>query len=148
LYAHVTKQARLVVSHVSSPELDFLLKDVSLPLGDRLTGWVGANRQMILNSDPGLDLGEMAEAWTPRLRSCFAMPLVSGDALLGVLSVYSPDQEGLTRRQTRMISMLVSEGLERSADRDFEPVAEPASPSTPRPRSIPRRRRRGVSVPA
>jgi len=148
LYAHVANQARLVVSHVSSPELDFLLKDVSLPLGDRLTGWVGANRQMILNSDPGLDLGDMAEAWNPRLRSCFAMPLVSGDTLLGVLSVHSPDQEGLTRRQTRMISMLVSDGLERSADRDFEPVAETASPPTPRPRSMPRRRRRGVSVPA
>ena len=29
-------------------------------MGQRLSGWVAANRQTILNSDPMLDLGEIA----------------------------------------------------------------------------------------
>jgi putative nucleotidyltransferase with HDIG domain len=148
LYAHVAKQARLVVSHVSSPEIGLLLRDVSIPLGDRLTGWVGANREMILNSDPGLDLGDMAGAWHPRLRSGFAMPLVAGDALLGVLSIYSPDEAGLTRRQVRTVSMLVGEGLERVVELNLEPVAEPMSLSAQEAQSTPRRRKRAISMSA
>ncbi len=134
------------MSHVSSPEHDFLLRDLSMALGDRLTGWVGANRQTIFNSDPGLDLGDMAEAWSPRLRSCFAMPLVWNDTLVGVLTAYLSDEQGLSRRQTRMVSMLANEGLERIADQTLEPDTEPASPSVPRP--FPVRHRRGVSLPA
>ena len=149
LYAHVADQARLVASHVSSREHEFLLHDVSIALGDRLTGWVGANRQTILNSDPGLDLGDMAEACTPRLRSCFATPLVSGDTLLGVLSIYSPDQQGLSRRQTRTVTLLVSEGLERMSEGNPDPVAEPVAPTpAPGPRPLPFQRPGAVSVPA
>jgi putative nucleotidyltransferase with HDIG domain len=148
LYRHVVDEARLVVSHVSSPEHEFLLRDLSMPLGDRLTGWVGANRQMILNSDPGLDLGDMADAWHPRLLSCFAMPLVWNDILVGVLSVYSADEQGLSRRQTRTVSMLVKEGLERVADRSLGPTGDPVLPPVPRPRPMPVRPRVSASLPA
>ena len=136
LYRHEADLARLVASRVSSPEHEFLLRDISMPLGDRLTGWVGANRETILNSDPGLDLGDVAEAWTPRLRSCFATPLVWGDTLLGVLSVYSPDQQGLSRRQTRMVTLLAREGLEPMSDGDHELVAAAAGPPAPGPRPM------------
>jgi len=148
LYTHMANEARLTVSHVSSPEHEFLLRDLSMPLGDRLTGWVGANRQMISNSDPGLDLGDLAEAWLPRLCSCFATPLVWNDNLVGVLSVYSADEQGLSRRQIRMVSMLASEGLERLADRTLDPVEAPALPPVPRPRLVPVRRPGTVSLPA
>ena len=98
LYTHEAGEGRLAASQVSSPKDEFLLRGVSIPLGHRLTGWVGAHREPIRNSDPGLDLGDLAEAWNPPLRSCFATPLVSGNTLLGVLSVYSPDQQGLSPR--------------------------------------------------
>ena len=149
LYAHVVDTARLIASHVSSPDYEFLLRDLSMVLGDRLTGWVGANRQTIFNSDPGLDLGDMADVCAPRLRSCFAAPLVSGDNLLGVLSVYSPDRRGLSRRQTRTVMLLVSEGLERMSEANPEPVAEPVSPvPVPGPRPLPFQRPGAASVPA
>ena len=148
LYAHVADKARLVASHVSSRDHELLLRDVSMALGDRLTGWVGANRQTILNSDPGLDLGDVADACNPRLRSCFATPLVSGDDLLGVLSIYSPDQRGLSRRQTRTVMLLVSEGLDRMSETDPEPIAEPAFPPVQGPRPLPFQRPGAVSVPA
>ncbi len=47
-----------------------------IPLGQRLSGWVAANRKTILNSDPVLDLGEVARTSRPRLRSCRNTPLV------------------------------------------------------------------------
>ena len=126
-----------------------MLRDLSMVLGDRLTGWVGANRQTILNSDPGLDLGDMAEASNPRLRSCFATPLVSAGTLLGVLSIYSPDQQGLSRRQTRTVTLLVSEGIERMSEGNPEPIAEPVSPApVPGPQPLPFQRPGTVSVPA
>ena len=141
LYSHEVDQARLVFSHTSSVHHEFLLRDVSMPLGDRLTGWVGANRRTILNSDPALELGNLAAAWHPCLHTCIAMPLIVGDILLGVLSVYSPDQQGFSHRQAQTLALLASEGLEQLSD-DSAPA--PAH----RPRPLPVRRPRIVPVPA
>ena len=147
LYSHEADQAKLVASHVSSPEHEFLLGDVSMALGDRLTGWVGANRQVILNSDPALDFGVLAAAWNPRLRSCFATPLVSGDTLVGVLSVYSPDEQGLSLRQRQTVTLLAGEGLEPTSDDKVELAVEPVAPAPGR-RSLLVQRPRAVSMPA
>ena len=62
---------------------------VRIPRGQRLTGWVAANKRTILNSDPVLDLGEAGRAMRPRLYSCLSTPLVSDAALVGVLTLYS-----------------------------------------------------------
>ena len=148
VYTHAADKARLIATHVSSGEHEFLLRDAEISLGDRLTGWVGANRQTILNSDPGLDLGDVAEACTPRLRSCFATPLVSADNLLGVLSVYSPDPEGLSERQRGTVTLLVSEGLEPTSTGHRDKVGDPVSPAPAEgPRPLPFNRP-AVSVPA
>ena len=141
LYRHEVDQARLVFSHTSSAHHECLLRDVSMPLGDRLTGWVGANRRTILNSDPALDLGDLAAAWHPCLHTCFAMPLIVDDILLGVLSVYSPHQQGFSHRQAQTLALLASEGLAQMSD-DVAPAP------VDRPRPLPVRRPRIVPVPA
>ena len=141
LYSHEADRARLVFSHASAPDHDFLLRDVSMALGERLTGWVGASRRTILNSDPALDLGDLASAWSPCLLTCFVMPLILNDTLLGVLSVYSPDQQGFSQRQAQTLTLLASEGIEQLSD-DVAPA--PA----PRPRLLPVRRPRIVPIPA
>ncbi len=145
-YMLLPDEARLLASHISSPEHEFLLRDVSIVLGERLTGWVGANRKTIANSDPALDLGSMAGAWAPPLRSTFAMPLVSDDTLLGVLTIYTPDRQGLTRPQIRAVTLLVADGLEPMNETASEPLAEPsvaaAAFGAPGPRAVPARRPR------
>jgi hypothetical protein len=151
LFRYDAEQAKLVATRASS-EHEFLLGDLSMPLGDRLTGWVGANRQTILNSDPGLDLGDLAEAWVPQLQSCFAMPLVVDEDLAGVLTVYSPDVRGLSKRQSATLALLVKEGLEPMSAAEFEPVLD-APPLTlaapgPGPRRVTRGPARVVSMPA
>ena len=76
-----------------------------IPLGQRLSGWVGANKQSIRNSDPVLDLGDVARGLTPRLRSCLSSPLVVGQSLVGVLSLYSHSPKAFTEDHQRVIEV-------------------------------------------
>jgi diguanylate cyclase (GGDEF)-like protein len=94
--------------------------------GQRLTGWVAANKQTILNSDPVLDLGEVARLMRPRLRSCLSTPLLTNDDLLGVLTLYSPHPSAFSDDHRRVIEAVakqvapalkqaIQHGSERSA---------------------------------
>ena len=58
----------------------------SILLGERVSGWVAANRQQIINSDARLDLGPAAALSS--LRYCVATPLVDDGELVGVLAAY------------------------------------------------------------
>jgi len=80
-----------------------VVKGLRVPVGQRLSGWVAANRQTIINSDPTLDLGEVARCLSPRLRSCLSTPLAVNDVLVGVLSLYSCSPEGFTEDHQRII---------------------------------------------
>ena len=89
--------------------------------GQRLTGWVAANKQTILNSDPVLDLGEVARTMTPRLRSCLSTPLLSESELVGVLTLYSTHRDAYTedhRRVVEVVARQISPTVRDSALRD------------------------------
>lgn len=74
--------------------------------GERLTGWVAANKQTIINSDPVLDLGEMSRGLRPRLRSCLSTPVLHEDVLLGVLSLYSIEQQAFSENHRRVFELV------------------------------------------
>jgi hypothetical protein len=57
-------------------------------VGERLTGWVAATRQPIIDSAAALDLDGSYGAGSPDLERCTSVPLLLGTSLLGVLSVY------------------------------------------------------------
>ena len=59
-----------------------------IPLGDRLSGWVAATAQTVMNSDARLDLCESAREHSS-LRSALAVPVVSNGRTAGVLSFYA-----------------------------------------------------------
>ena len=83
-----------------------LVKGIRVSIGQRLTGWVGANRQTIMNSDPVLDLGELARKTHPRLKNCLSSPLVSGDTLVGVLTLYSAGSDSFSEDHRRVIEVV------------------------------------------
>lgn len=83
-----------------------VVKGLRVPLGQRLSGWVAANRQTILNSDPSLDLGEVARCVTPRLRSCLSTPLLAEEALVGVLTLYSSTHDGFSEDHRRIVEVV------------------------------------------
>jgi diguanylate cyclase (GGDEF)-like protein len=72
-----------------------------IQLGQRLSGWVAANRQTISNSDAALDLGDIDLGIT--LKSCMSSALVADDTLVGVLTFYSPEPNGFDEDHRRII---------------------------------------------
>lgn len=75
---------------------------IRMALGTRLSGWVAANRQSICNSDPVLDLGNVSRSQL-YLRSCLSTPLVSGDNLVGVISLYSEETNSFNENHRRIL---------------------------------------------
>jgi putative nucleotidyltransferase with HDIG domain len=67
-----------------------ILQGFEIKIGDRLTGWVAEHHQPIINSEAKLDLGSEAEL--AGLKYCASFPLVAGEQLAGVLSLYAAEQ--------------------------------------------------------
>ena len=80
-----------------------LVLGTRISLGQRLSGWVAANRRTISNSDPTLDLGDLAHSHSLNLRSCISTPLLADDALVGVLTLYSSELNGFNDDHGRII---------------------------------------------
>jgi putative nucleotidyltransferase with HDIG domain len=120
LYLYEQEVAELVSSYASG-EHSAVFTGLRIPLGQRLTGWVGAHKQSIRNSDPVLDLGDVARTIVPRLRSCLSTPLVVGQSLIGVLSLYSHDSGVFTEDHQRIVEVVgrhISPALQGIVKRD------------------------------
>ncbi len=104
-YVYDVDADELVASYASG-EHAALVTGLRIPLGQRLSGWVGANRQTIRNSDPVLDLSESARAMAPRPRSCLSTPLLVHDTLVGVLSLYSTGRDAFSEDHQRVIEVV------------------------------------------
>jgi GGDEF domain-containing protein len=95
-----------IVSGHASGDNAALFSGLRIARGERLSGWVAANMQTIVNSDPVLDLGEASRALKGRLRSCLSTPLSNRGQLVGVLSVYSPEPSAFTDDHRRLIEVI------------------------------------------
>jgi hypothetical protein len=92
----------LVADYAAGP-LAAVLRGTSIRLSQKLTGWVAANRRTIVNSDAALDLADL----TPDARrTCVSTPLLDGDALVGVLTVYAEADGAFSDEQGRMLQMV------------------------------------------
>lgn len=100
VYAEETDQ---LVAAYASGESASLLTGMTVAIGQRLTGWVAANRQTIRNSDAVLDLGEVAKSMSPRPRSCLSSPLTVDRKLVGVLTLYSAHQNSFSEEHERLL---------------------------------------------
>ncbi len=98
-----------LVAKFASGEHSGHFADLRIPRGQRLTGWVAANRLSILNSDPVLDLGEAARSMRPPLRSCLSTPVAAGSDLVGVLTAYSTQREAFTEDHQRIVEAVAGQ---------------------------------------
>lgn len=110
----------IVAQRATGPNASFV-EGLRIPLGQRLSGWVAANRQTILNSDPTLDFGGAANLQVLALKSCLSTPIVGDDELIGVLSIYSGELSAFTEDHRRIIELVAHE-LSIAAKR-CDPVA-------------------------
>jgi hypothetical protein len=96
---------RMVVVEAFGPAAQ-ALRGASMGIGERLTGWVAVHRQPIVNSDAALDIGTRTEAVSPPLQSCLSVPLMKGDVLIAVLSLYAPKADAFDEDCGRLIQMV------------------------------------------
>ncbi len=108
LYLYDPDADELVAVHAVGENIG-LMSGVRLSLGERLSGWVGANRQTIRNSDAALDLGEAVRSTNPRLRSCLSTPLTFEGDLVGVLTLYSSGNEIFSEEHERVIEIVAQQ---------------------------------------
>ena len=83
-------------------------RTLAIPLGQRLSGWVAAQRSTIVNSDAALDLGSLAMQVDPPLRSCLSTALCIGDQLIGVVTVYSTEVDPFEDSHVGLLEVLAA----------------------------------------
>jgi GAF domain-containing protein len=96
---------RLVAASVFGPAAA-LLRGMTVETGERLSGWVAASRQVMVNSPAVLDLGERAALAQPALLRSLSIPLTGGTALVGVLTLYSPEDGVFDEQRARQIQIV------------------------------------------
>jgi putative nucleotidyltransferase with HDIG domain len=126
------------VAHASGENASHF-SDIHVAMGQRLSGWVAANRQTILNSDPMLDLGEIARILKPPLRSCLSTPLLNDDQLVGVLTVYSTHRQAFTEDHRRIVEV-VARQVSKTIGRDIDDKKGPATQLRDATSGLPNRR--------
>jgi len=102
LYVHDATTGELAVAHATGNGAA-CLHGVRLAVGERLSGWAAANRQTVCNSDAALDLGDLPSPPPAIFRSCLSVPLVVGDALVGVLTLYAAEPQAFTDLHRRVV---------------------------------------------
>jgi putative nucleotidyltransferase with HDIG domain len=97
----------LVCVYVSGDE-NRALVGLTIRPGERVTGWVAANRKAISNSDATLDLGEGATLIRPQPRSTISVPVIVGptEELHGVLTGYSSRVDPFNHRHVYAFEQL------------------------------------------
>jgi putative nucleotidyltransferase with HDIG domain len=98
----------LVPAHISGVEADFL-KGIRIPLGHGLSGWVAANRTIMVNANPALDLGDHLHRLPTRLESALSIPLIMDDELICVLTMYTAVPGAFTDDHRRAVQTVASQ---------------------------------------
>ncbi len=102
-YMTDARTSEIEARHVIGEDAD-TIKGLRLPLGQRLSGWVAAHHQAIVNSDPTLDFGELNRSRVHVLKSCISAPLMAdGEDVVGVITMYSTHPGAFTDDHKRII---------------------------------------------
>jgi diguanylate cyclase (GGDEF)-like protein/putative nucleotidyltransferase with HDIG domain len=77
------------------------LAQLEIPVGQGVTGWVAQNVQPMVNGNPSVDPGYRSAGET--LQSVLAVPMMNGDRMEGVLSLYRLGKDAFNREEARLI---------------------------------------------
>jgi putative nucleotidyltransferase with HDIG domain len=107
-YQYSIADDELVCILASGGESCTPLVGVRIRPGERISGWVAANKRTISNSDATLDLGQTALLLQPEPRSTISTPVVVGEnnELHGVLTGYSPKDAPFNHRHVYAFEQL------------------------------------------
>lgn len=97
LYRYIPSSDVLRCIHATN-DPSALLIGFEIPRGERTSGWVAAHSQPIVNSSAFLDLGPLAQRFSPPLVSALSLPIHYGNEVRGVLTIYSQQENAFAER--------------------------------------------------
>ena len=106
IYLNNLETDTLVATFVSGVHAE-AIAGTTIPVGQRLSGWVAANRQTIVNSDAALDLGNLTMQLDPTPVRCLSTA-IGAEPLLGVLTIYSTRRQPFTEAHVHMVEAIAS----------------------------------------
>ena len=87
------------------------IESTRMPVGGRISGWAFVHRQVVFNSDASLDIGPVARTLPVPLRSALVAPVIEGDHVVGVVTLYgSQDFQKDHRRMLESAAQLLAAG--------------------------------------
>jgi putative nucleotidyltransferase with HDIG domain len=92
----------LALRHTSGPAAG-QMSGTALRLGEGVSGWVAANRQVMINSEAWLDLGDHAMSGLP-LKHALSVPLITRESLVGTITLYAGTT--FTESQSRLVQVI------------------------------------------
>jgi putative nucleotidyltransferase with HDIG domain len=109
------------------------IEGLTVPIGERISGWAFAHLQPVLNSDATLELGPVAKTFSVPLRYAAAVPVVDGRAV-AVLVVFSSepfekDHRRLLENAATLFVSSISQPLATDAERQAAQAAAEAMKS-------------------
>jgi putative nucleotidyltransferase with HDIG domain len=105
VYLYSAESDNLVATFVTGRHAD-AIAGTTIQLGQRLTGWVAANRQTIVNSDAALDLGNLTMHLDPMPLACLSTPMCQDSDLVGVVTVYSTRRQPFTDAHVPVVEVI------------------------------------------
>jgi hypothetical protein len=66
------------------------IRDIRIPVGERISGWAFAHKQVVVNSDATLELGPVARSFTVPLKYALAVPILDGPSV-AVMTLYGSE---------------------------------------------------------
>jgi diguanylate cyclase (GGDEF)-like protein/putative nucleotidyltransferase with HDIG domain len=96
------RRANTLVARYAIGDNGHILSYLDVPLGEGLAGWVAENAQPLVNGNPAVEPGFVAEPGLP-LRAALAVPLEVSSGVLGVMVLYHRNADSFTRDHLRML---------------------------------------------
>ncbi len=81
-----------------------LFSSLEIPMGQGLSGWVAENHKPIVNGNPSVESGYLADPTRfSTLRSAIAVPLEGLNGVSGVLALYHADRDAFSKEHLRLL---------------------------------------------
>jgi len=131
MYLYDSNADALIARHVAGQHAA-AISGLVIANGQRLTGWVAAQRTSVVNSDAALDLGNLTMRLSPPPHTCLSTALSVDGELVGAITVYSVSAEPFTDRHAALLEVLAPKiAVVARKDAGEHPVAADISADRP-----------------
>ena len=85
------------------------LLNMTLKLGEGLSGWVARNRRTLVNANPSVSFEALGLKTTTRLKSAIVVPLSFNDTFIGCLGLYHVEKDKYSEDHRRLIERVAEQ---------------------------------------